>query len=60
MAYDYPYRLIKTVNVHTHEVVYVIHSRDGIICEGPDHYEMRKLIDAANEMAEAAIYTSSR
>jgi hypothetical protein len=49
MPYDYPYRLIKTVNVHTNEVAYVVEKASlGIICEGSDHYEMRKLVDIAN------------
>jgi hypothetical protein len=54
MAYDYPYRLERTIrysqNGYTLVDTYkVLRTGDGVICEGENFNEMRKLVDAANE-----------
>jgi len=48
--YDYPYRLERFVT-HTGEVTYVImRTGEGGICQGENFTEMRKLVEAVNEV----------
>ena len=50
MAYDRPYRLEYFVNRRTDRDTYAImRTGEGIICEGENFDEMRKLVDCANE-----------
>ena len=56
MPYDFPYRLEHSVN-YSHngysvkDSYAVVRSGVGTVCTGTDHHEMRKVVDALNEMA---------
>ena len=57
MPYDFPYRLEHSVtysNGHysTKDNYTIMRTGVGAICTGTDHSEMRKIVDALNEMAQ--------
>jgi len=64
MAYDFPYRLethLKTtLSGHTFNSYEIVRTGVGIICTGEDHHEMRKVVDALNEMARIYAEEGSR
>lgn len=52
MAYDYPYRLEQVRKTGGEIVWSIMRTGDDPLCTGSDHYELRKMVDALNEMAE--------
>ena len=56
MAYDYPYRLedhVKVTLTGKELCNYaIVRTGIGVICEGSDHMEMRKIVDTLNEQAQ--------
>ena len=64
MAYDHPYQLedhVKTtLSGKTLDNWAIVRTGVGIICEGSDHYEMRKIVDALNEMARDYAHEGER
>jgi hypothetical protein len=47
--YDYPYR-VEYNPKGTKENYDVVHTGEGVICQGENLSELRKLVEAANEM----------
>ena len=50
--HDYPYRLEAIDHVrHTPPFYEIVLSGQGTVCSGENYMEMRRLVEAANEMA---------